>query len=277
MTAPRILIADDDPAVLAALSARCKKMGFEVDTATNGMQMLLKARRTAPDLIIVDVNMPKLDGLTASFHLLEPGGLSADVIVVSGSSSRETIERCDAMGMFYACKSAEFWQDIRRALTEIFPHMTEKIAAEVGSTGASDVVPARPRVLVVDDDEQVGQFLSSRLKKLGIDVLYAPNAARALRLAARQYPSVVVTDCYMPEGDAAFLIMRLRGNAATADVPVFVLSGRNIDEPTAKILKRDVLGHSGAIRIFKKSFEVDELFAAIQEYCVAAPAIEPAA
>jgi CheY-like chemotaxis protein len=277
MDARRILIADDDPAILAALSARCRKMGFQVDTAANGLQMLLKARRTSPDLIIVDVNMPELDGLTASFHLLEPGGPPVDVIVVTGISNLETLERCEAMGMFYACKRTAFWHDIGRALIQIFPQMAEAIAAETGpQTKTSVEVPTRPRVLVVDDDEQIGEFLTSRLRKLGIEVLYAPNAARAVRLAAGQYPSVVVTDYHMPEGDAGFLITRLRSNPATAQTPVIVLSGRDIDEPTEKLLKRDVLGYPGAIGIFKKSFDVSGLFETIQHYCCPGPRMESA-
>lgn len=278
MAARKILIADDDPAILAALSTRCRKMGFEVDTAANGLQMLLKARRTSPDLIIVDVNMPQLDGLTASFHLLEPGGPPVDVIVVTGLSNAETLERCESMGMFYACKRTEFWRDISRALTQIFPHMAEAIAAETGPLAATaSEVPTRPRVLVVDDDEQVGEFLASRLRKLGIEVLYAPNAARALRLAAGQYPSVVVTDYHMPEGDAGFLITRLRSYPATAQIPVIVLSGRDIDEPTEKLLRRDVLGYPGAIGIFRKSFDVSGLFETIQHYCSPGPRVDPAA
>ncbi|MFT3938590.1 response regulator [Rhodopseudomonas sp.] len=277
MSAPVILIADDDPAVLAALSARCRKIGFQVDTATNGLQMLLKARRKSPDLIIVDINMPKLDGLTASFHLLEPGGLPVDVIVVTGITCEDTLERCEAMGMFYACKCEQFWHHISSALTEIFPQMAEAIAEHTGPLVAGpDVLPIRPRVLVVDDDEQVGQFLASRLKKLGIEVLYAPNAARALRMAAGQYPSVVVTDYHMPEGDADFLIMRLRSSRTTAQIPVIVLSGWEIDEATAKLLKRDMLGYSGAVAIFKKSFDVQALFDTIQQYCTGEPRPDPA-
>lgn len=276
MGARRILIADDDPAILAALSTRCRKMGFDVDTAANGLQLLLKARRTSPDLIIVDVNMPELDGLTASFHLLEPGGPPVDVIVVTGVSTPETLARCEAMGMFFACKRTAFWHDIGHALSQIFPQMAEAIAAETGPLKkAADEVPTRPRVLVVDDDEQVGEFLASRLRKLGIEVLYAPNAARALRLAAGHYPSVVVADYHMPEGDAGFLISRLRGNPATAQTPVIVLSGRDIDEPTEKALRRDVLGYPGAIGIFKKSFDVSGLFATIQHYCCAGPRTDP--
>ncbi|MFT4276515.1 MAG: response regulator [Rhodopseudomonas sp.] len=265
---PKILIADDDPAVVKALSYRCEKMGFAIDTANNGIQMLLKARRTAPDLMIVDVNMPKLDGLTASFHLLDQGGHSLDILVVTGSSDEMTIERCEAMGLFYARKGPEFWIDLKAALTEIFPQMSEAIAAQSDTlAGLPELVPNRPRVLIVDDDEQVGAFLASRLNKLGVEVLYAPSAAQALRLAAKRHPSVVVTDYHMPQGGAEFLITRLRASPETAAIPVLILSERDFDKVSAQALTREVMGHAGAVKIFKKSFDVSELFQTIQDFC----------
>jgi CheY-like chemotaxis protein len=267
---PKILIVDDDPAIVKALSTRCEKMGFAIDTASNGMQMVLKARRTGPDLIIVDVNIPQLDGLTASFRLLQPGGCPMDVIVVTGNSSEETIECCEAMGMFYARKGEDFWSNIRIALTEIFPHMADAIAAQSGSR-VSDAVPKWPRILIVDDDEEVGIFLGSRLNKLGIETLCASNAAQAMRLATKRQPSVIITDCYMPEGDADFLMTRLRAVPETAHTPVIVLSGKDIDKHTANALTGEVLGHPGAVKIFKKSFDVSDLFQTIEEFCAFRP------
>ena len=51
------------------------------------------------------------------------------------------------MGMFYACKSSDFWRDIRRALTEIFPDMAETIAAQAGLQW----VETQPRQLSFED------------------------------------------------------------------------------------------------------------------------------
>jgi CheY-like chemotaxis protein len=270
----RILIADDDPAIVRALSTHCAKMGFAIDTANNGMQMLLKARRTSPDLMIVDVNMPKLDGLTASLHLLEPGGHPMDVIVVTGSSNEETIQRCDAMGMFYARKGSTFWDDIDSALSEVFPEMAKSIAAHSGSpTPKTAAVPSRPRVLIVDDDEETTLFLGSRLKKLGIETLSATDVASALRLAQNHHPSVVITDYSMPGGDAEFLIKRLRSVPQTVNVPIIVLSEKEIDRATERALKSEVLGYAGAVNIFRKSFDVSELFQAIREYCAFEPRV----
>jgi DNA-binding response OmpR family regulator len=77
---PKLLIADDDPAIVSSLADRCSKMGFIVESATTGLQLLMKGRRTHPDLMIVDVNMPEPDGLSASLTLLHPGSQPVEVI-----------------------------------------------------------------------------------------------------------------------------------------------------------------------------------------------------
>src|ERR1017187_9598422 len=91
---PKMLIADVDPAIVRLLADRCMKMGFTVETAANGMQLLMKARRSQPDIMIVDVNMPEMDGLSVCTRLLDPGSKPVEVVVVTGSSDPEIAERC---------------------------------------------------------------------------------------------------------------------------------------------------------------------------------------
>ncbi len=61
---PKMLIADDDPLIVMALADRCARMGFEIETATNGLQAMIKASRSKPDILVIDVNMPEADGLS---------------------------------------------------------------------------------------------------------------------------------------------------------------------------------------------------------------------
>lgn len=58
-----MLIADDDPAILGLLVDYCVQMGFQVDTAMNGVQLLVKARQNHPDILVADVNMPERLGI----------------------------------------------------------------------------------------------------------------------------------------------------------------------------------------------------------------------
>jgi CheY-like chemotaxis protein len=239
-------------------------MGFIVETATTGLQLLMKVRHNHPDLMIVDVNMPELDGLSACLNLLRPDSEPVDVVVITGSEDPETIERCDSLGMFYGRKGPNFWSDIGSALAVVFPDMVGRIGELTAELNGSEVY-VRPRVLLIDDDPEIQHFYASRLAKCGVDMLYASNAAHGHRIACKVRPSVIIADNYMPDGDAIYLLDRLRRSPETKKVPVIVMSGRLLDEQTRMGLKRDVYGQPGAAHIFRKSFDTSELFQALQD------------
>ncbi len=263
---PKILIADDDPAFLRLLADRCAKMGFQVDTATNGMRLLIKARQSRPEALIVDVNMPELDGISACVRLLEPGGELANVIAVTGYANQKIAERSKSLGLYYEPKGPDLWRRLQAALTKMFPEMAEEIA-KVAAASADAEIPLHPRVLVVDDDPDTKQFFSSRLGKYGLDTLYASDAVHGIRLALKQQPVAIVSNFKIADGTAFYLLQRLRSTPETGNTPVFVVSKHDIDDLTVHTLKREIGGHPGATHVFKKSFDADELFEELQKYC----------
>jgi two-component system response regulator PrrA len=63
-TSPRVLVVDDDADVLASLERGLRLSGFDVATATDGAEALRSATETRPDAIVLDINMPVLDGVS---------------------------------------------------------------------------------------------------------------------------------------------------------------------------------------------------------------------
>lgn len=61
--APKILVVEDEPALQETLAYNLKRQGYVVETAGDGMQALEVARRWTPDLLILDVMLPRLDGI----------------------------------------------------------------------------------------------------------------------------------------------------------------------------------------------------------------------
>jgi DNA-binding response OmpR family regulator len=263
---PRMLIADDDPSIVRLLADHCARMGFDVDTASNGIQAALKASRIKPDILVIDVNMPEVDGLSVCAHLLGPDKTPVNVIVITGSRDPDTLERCEGFGAHFARKGPEFWNDFEAALAEIHPRMAGRIHQSCPDAPAR-AVRRRPRVLLIDDDSDINLFLTSRLERCGLDVKYASNVQQGFRMACRDEPAVIVTDYFMPNGNAQYLLTRLRTTAATANVPVIVLSGQQLNEATVQSLRREICGHPGAAEILRKSQDTYALFETLKKFC----------
>jgi CheY-like chemotaxis protein len=263
---PKMLIADDDPLVVSALAERCARMGFEVETASNGLQALIKANRNKPDILVIDVNMPEVDGLSVCAHLLDPGKRPMNVIVVTGSRDLETIERCQSFGAFYTTKGPTFWNSLESALSGLFPEMADTIG-KIGNQSASVELKKRSRVLVVDDDPEFGKLLSSRLAKYGVEMLYASDTQQGFKIACRDRPSVIVAAYSMPNGNAQYLLSKLRTTAETLNIPVFVLSEGRLDDAAQQVLGREICGNPSATRILEKSIDTQELFDELQKFC----------
>jgi two-component system KDP operon response regulator KdpE len=111
------------------------------------------------------------------------------------------------------------------------------------------------RVLVVDDEPQIRRALGINLRARGYDVDLAPDGERALDLAARNHPDVVVLDLGLPGTDGVEVIRGLRG---WSQVPIVVLSVR--DAETEKVAALD----AGADDYVTKPFGMDELLARLR-------------
>jgi CheY-like chemotaxis protein len=263
---PTVLIADDDPGIARFLATRCTKMGFEVQTAANGLQALIMAGQNLPDVMIVDINMPEVDGLTVSVRMLDVRKKPTEVIVITASAYSDTVRRCESLGAFHVRKGLGLWNGVRSALIEIFPDMAHRIVAEEQSTFREEL-REHPRILVVDPDPSAGAFLTGRLRKCGVDTLLAHDAVQGYRMACGEAPSVIMLDYPMSNGDTHYLLSRLRNTAATDSIPVFVISERPIDGEIESNLKRNVCGRPGAARFFKKPLDTEQLFPALQKIC----------
>jgi CheY-like chemotaxis protein len=263
---PKILIADDDPCVLRAVADRCIRMGFEVETATNGLKTLIKASRYNPDILVIDVHMPEVDGLSVCAFLQDIAKQSPHVMVVTGRPGPEIVERCEKFDASYIHKGPDFWNEFEARLIEIYPLRADAIKRS-GKRSAKIEVRKRPRVLLVDDDVSVKRFFFNRFEKLGAELLYAADGMRGFWMARREEPTVIVSDYCMPNGNAEYLLTRLRNAPETMSIPVIVQSGRRLNDRIKQRLRQQICGQPGATRILQKSVDAGELFEALQRLC----------
>ena len=85
----KILIVDDDPDQVDLVRVSLKEAGFAIGTATDGVDALKKARSMSPDLIVLDLMMPEMDGFTVCETLREhPATASVPIIILTGMTSQ---------------------------------------------------------------------------------------------------------------------------------------------------------------------------------------------
>ena len=89
----------------------------------------------------------------------------------------------------------------------------------------NDHGPPRPLALVADDEDEVRRLIREILGEVGFETLSACDGVELLELAAKHRPQLIVMDVMMPTMDGYTAVARLRGQAATAGIPVIMLTG----------------------------------------------------
>jgi DNA-binding NarL/FixJ family response regulator len=93
----RVLLADDHPLVLERVTVLLQSTFEVVGVAHDGLEMIDKAMRLSPDIIVSDISMPKLDGIQAA-HRIQKLGAKAPIVFLTIHESPRLVEACLAEG-----------------------------------------------------------------------------------------------------------------------------------------------------------------------------------
>lgn len=98
-------------------------------------------------------------------------------------------------------------------------------------------------VLVIDDEVCILELIGKVLKDAECRVLEANSAAEGLKLATEKRPDLVLLDFLMPGISGVQLLQQLKASAATASIPVVMMSGSGADERSFRALAYDAAGY----------------------------------
>ena len=92
-----ILVVDDESDVRDLLSKFLTRRGYEVDTASDGLAAIEAIRNTHPDIVLLDIRLPKIDGLSVLQQVRDEGGNTA-IITMSGIADEDTARKSLELG-----------------------------------------------------------------------------------------------------------------------------------------------------------------------------------
>jgi CheY-like chemotaxis protein len=224
----RVLVIEDDANNLDVAQRIIRAAGHEALSATDGAAGLATARAEHPDVILVDLLLPRVDGWTVTKTLREEEwARKIPIIAVSALAMQQDRARAIEAGCDDFVSKPYAPSELRAVLARFLDEGTP--AAPTGTRVARLAKPPVEklgRVLVVDDEPANVELLVRRLDALGCDTYRASNGEDALLIADRELPDLILLDIMMPGIDGFDTCRRLKMNDRTAPIPVIFVTAR---------------------------------------------------
>jgi signal transduction histidine kinase/DNA-binding response OmpR family regulator len=207
----RILVIEDDPAAAQLIESQLISSGYEVVTCDQPQRAAEVAATLRPNAITLDLLMKPIPGWEVLGQLKhDPLTASIPVIVI-------TVANSPAMGAILGAD-------------EYLAKPVDKVvllAALERCLGAQPMEPGRS-ILVVEDDAAASEIIAELLTSQGFEVITASDGAQARAQIAMNVPKLVVLDLLLPKVNGFELLAEWRANPRTADLPVFVLTSKDL-------------------------------------------------
>ncbi|WP_428487606.1 PleD family two-component system response regulator [Rhodopila sp.] len=234
MTA-RILIVDDVPANTRLLEAKLRAEYYQVASARDGFEALTAARAEQPDLILLDVMMPDMDGYECC-RLLKTDlkTLHIPIMMVTAlGAPDERLRGLEAGADDFLTKPVEYDTLMARvrSLVRLKRLLDEwrvrgETARALGLSTERTAIPpvSGARALVVDDWSQSGKSIQNSLEEEGIISGHARSERDAVAMTASVNFDLIIVNLSLVEDDPLHLISVLRASDATHETPLLLIA-----------------------------------------------------
>lgn len=228
----RILIIEDNHENLNLMSYLLSKSGYEVVSAMDGEDGLSKAATETPDLIICDIQIPKIDGLEVIKRLKSSTSLSKiPVIAITAYAMVGDRERILQTGCNdYISKPIQpeiFVSQIEAKLPtqKIINSLNNVLSSKgIGDNHVLEESAYRGTVLIVDDSPADLYLSEMLIRSIQLRPVLAHNIFKAIELIDIEKPNLILSDYHLNENTALDLIAAVKNKCGFMTIPFIVIS-----------------------------------------------------
>lgn len=238
----KILIIEDEESLIDLLVAKFKKENYGVEFAYDGEEGYKKIGTYKPDLILLDIVMPKMDGYEVLEKMNEEG-IKIPVIIISNSGQPVEIEKTKKLGAVDHLIKTEFNPD------DVLKMVKKYFSSGKSKNGQSGEVELEKHenieseklgvtVLLVEDDTFLREICAKKLAKEGYTVYSALDGEQALANIEKIKPDIVLLDIILPAIDGFQILsnIRLSKNKDINKAPIIMLSNLGQEDDIKKAM-----------------------------------------
>lgn len=254
----RILIVEDNENNRGLFRDILTFHGYEVSVAADGREGVALARELMPDLILMDIQMPGMDGMTAIGILKgDPATSRLKIIALTSFAMRGDQEKFLGSGFDdYLSKpidTRELPRIIKDHLSPASSYNPAEMAIDDGSVTIKQGGNMPGTILVIDDNIQNRTLLRDVLTHYGFAVLLAENGAEGVAAAGEHNPDLILMDIQMPGMNGLEAGRLLRSDSRTKNIKILALSCFNMLDDEDNFFATGFDGYIG------KPFDIREL------------------
>ena len=243
----QILVIENAPHVARYLKEKLESWGFEITIASSGRAALNKISETLPDLILLEENMPEMDGIH-TLRLIRDLSEDVPVIMLSDYIPQELIDEKENLKIAgFSPKGYEF----NKSAIMIREALQKKEKGEISE---------KKKILVVEDEPDVRKALKIRLEDNNWDVLLAPDGDEALKEIRKSHIDLIILDIMLPKMNGYKICRLIKFDAKYKHIPVIML--------TVRAEKEDKISgmEAGAEEYITKPYSSELLITKIKKY-----------
>jgi len=234
-----ILLVEDNPLTLYVLIEYLERLNLKTSVARSGEEALRQVESLKPDLILLDVMMPGIDGFETCRRL--KGNINTQDIpvmfITALSSTSERVKGFEAGGIDYITKPFDFKEVAARVESRLtIQKLQRKLKTRdtlVSFGEPISMTDEKATILIVEDNAMTLHLLIGYLDKFGFHTIGAESGEDALELANQTVPDVVLLDVMLPGIDGFETCRQLKRNSNTRDVPIIFMTA--LTDAEAKI------------------------------------------
>jgi CheY-like chemotaxis protein/nitrogen-specific signal transduction histidine kinase len=227
----KVLLVDDNPTNIELLVQTLRSQNFNILTALSGEKALEIAQINIPDIILLDVLMPGIDGLETC-RRLKASDVTRDipVIFITAKTEREDIEAGFlAGGEEYIPKPFKIAEVCNRIRAHLLLGQEKVVSHTEEPTEITGM-----KVAIVDDNPMNIDVLRKAMEPLELDISIAPDGEVAVQNIPRIQPDLILLDIMMPKMNGFEVCRILKEDPSTENIPIIFVTAKNQPEDIEK-------------------------------------------